>query len=49
VQVGKPVTHNPFAPPVSERIRVKQALENIVREMLAGMDGNIYLRVPLPR
>lgn len=48
VQVGNPITHNPFAPPVKERIRVKHALENIIREMLSGMDGSSYLRVPLP-
>jgi len=48
VQVGKPVTYNPFAPPIKERLRIKHALENMIREMLAEKDGGIYLRVPLP-
>jgi 1-acyl-sn-glycerol-3-phosphate acyltransferase len=48
VQVGKPVTYNPYAPPVKERIRIKNALESMIREMLIGKDGNFYLRVPLP-
>lgn len=47
VQVGRPVTYNPYAPPIKERLRVKYVLENMIREMLVGMDGNIYLRVPL--
>jgi hypothetical protein len=47
VQVGRPVTYNPYAPHIKERIRIKRALENMIREMLVGMDGNVYLRVPL--
>lgn len=49
VQVGKPVTHNPYAPPIQERLRVKRALENMIHEMLTGTDGSVYLGVPLPR
>lgn len=48
VQVGKPVSYNPFAPPVKERIRVKNALEGMIREMLNEKNGDLYLRVPLP-
>lgn len=48
VQIGRPVTFNPFAPPARERLRVKWALENMIHEMLAGMDGNIYSGVLLP-
>jgi hypothetical protein len=48
VQAGKPVTHNPYAPPVRERLRVKNALEASIREMLAGKNGDVYLRVPRP-
>jgi hypothetical protein len=47
VQVGKPVTHNPLANAINERVRVKRVLETMIHEKLAGMDGNIYLRVPL--
>jgi len=49
VQVGKPVTYNPFAPLVKERLRVKRTLENMIREMLTRKSGDFYLRVPLPR
>ena len=48
VQIGRPVTFNPFAPPVRERLRVKWALENMIHEMLAGMNGNVYSGVLLP-
>jgi 1-acyl-sn-glycerol-3-phosphate acyltransferase len=48
VQVGEPVTYNPYVPPVKERIRVKAALENMIHEMLAERDGSAYLGVPLP-
>lgn len=48
VQIGRAVTFNPFAPPVRERLRVKWALENMIHEMLAGMDGNVYSGVLLP-
>lgn len=48
VQIGRPVTFNPYAPPARERLRVKWALENMIREMLVGRDGNIYSRVLLP-
>jgi 1-acyl-sn-glycerol-3-phosphate acyltransferase len=48
VLVGKPVTYNPYAPPVKERIRVKGALERMIHEMLADMSGNTYLGIPLP-
>lgn len=48
VQAGKPVTYNPFAPPVQERLRVKNALEASIREMLAEKNGDVYLRVPRP-
>ena len=47
VQIGRPVTYNPYTPHIKERIRVKRALENMIREMLVGVDGNVYLRVPL--
>lgn len=47
VQVGRPVTYNPYAPPVNERLRVKGVLEGMIHEMLTEMDGNIYLGVPL--
>jgi hypothetical protein len=33
------VTFNPYAPPVMERLRVKRALENMIREMLADKNG----------
>ena len=48
VQVGKPVTYNPYGQPVKERIRVKNALEGMIREMLDEQNGDFYLRVPLP-
>lgn len=48
VQIGRPVTFNPYVPPARERLRIKWALENMIHEMLAGMDGNVYSRVPLP-
>lgn len=48
VQAGKPVTHNPYAPPVRERLRVKTALETAIHEMLAEKNGDVYLRVPRP-
>lgn len=48
VQIGRSVTYNPYAPPARERLRVKWTLENMIREMLAGMDGNVYSGVLLP-
>lgn len=49
VQVGKPIMHNPYAQPASERLRIKHVLERMIREMLAGMNRDIYFRVPLQR
>jgi hypothetical protein len=48
VQVGRPVTYNPYTLPVKERLRIKHALENMIHEMLLGMGGNAYLGIPLP-
>jgi hypothetical protein len=48
VQIGKPVVYNPYVPPAKERLRIKHMLENTIREMLIGRDGNFYLRIPLP-
>lgn len=48
VQVGSPVTYNPFAPPAAERMRIKNTLENMIHEMLLGMGGTTYIGVPLP-
>lgn len=49
VQVGRAVTHNPYARPIQERLRVKHVLETMIREMLAGKHGNEYIGVPLAR
>ncbi|NOH01686.1 MAG: hypothetical protein HND47_06860 [Chloroflexi bacterium] len=49
VQVGAPVMHNPHANPVGERLRVKHTLERMIHEMLAGMNRDVYFRVPAPR
>lgn len=47
VQVGKPVVHNPYAQPVSERLRVKHVLERMIHEMLNGMNREVDIRIPL--
>ncbi|MCQ3937412.1 MAG: hypothetical protein DPW18_10245 [Chloroflexi bacterium] len=49
VQVGAPVTHNPRANPVGERLRVKHTLERMIHEMLEGTNRDVYLHVPAPR
>ena len=48
VQVGRPVTYNPFALAVNERLRIKRLLETSIHEMLLGMGRDTYLGVPLP-
>lgn len=48
VQVGKPIAYNPYAPPVNERIRIKNVLEKMIHEMYLELDGNAYVGVPLP-
>lgn len=49
VQVGKPVVHNPYAQPASERLRIKHVLERMIQEMLAGMNRDVRFRVPMRR
>jgi len=48
VQIGKPIAYNPYAPPVNERIRIKNVLEKMIHEMYLELDGNAYVGVPLP-
>jgi 1-acyl-sn-glycerol-3-phosphate acyltransferase len=48
VQVGIPVVYNPYVPLAKERLRIKHMLENMIREMLVGRDGNFFLHIPLP-
>jgi hypothetical protein len=48
VKVGKPIRYNPFAPAVSERLRIKGVLEKIIHEMYLELGGNTYVGVPLP-
>jgi hypothetical protein len=48
VRVGRPITYNPYAPPVAERIRIKSVLEKMIHEMYLETGGSTYIGVPLP-
>lgn len=48
VMIGKPIRYNPFTPAVNERLRIKNVLEKMIREMYLELGGNTCAGVPLP-
>jgi hypothetical protein len=48
VRVGKPIRYNPFNIPENERIRIRDLLEQSIREMYLQASQIEIVQLPLP-
>jgi 1-acyl-sn-glycerol-3-phosphate acyltransferase len=48
VKVGKPISFNPFNDRVRERLRIKNILESMIRELYLSMILESHIAIPLP-
>jgi hypothetical protein len=48
IKAGRPIRFNPHAEAAGERLRMRAALESMIREMYLALGGNACAGIPLP-